>query len=246
MISFVSRPGPKPLIVFLREGARKIDLPAFGCGDLPDELAWLSNATIVLGIYRDGVNPGTDQFGGKDVQDVLHLVEALPYLAENLQISFEPGRRSMIGLGRGAMEMFLAFSRYPKLCGEFDRVISLSGLLDLDLAIEENSEFSSLLKRHFRFDGSQEWIDKRNPLIHVSTIPCTTLPILLIQGTADPFLSLEQGYAMLAALRALGFSNVSYWEFAGGDHGLRNLPWSVPLMLEWLNGLPGSVPVQEF
>jgi len=152
----------------------------------------------------------------------------------------------MIGLGRGAMEMFLAFSRYPKLCGEFDRVISLSGLLDLNLAIEEDAEFASLLKHQFRYDGSQEWIDKRNPLIQVSSIPCLTLPILLIQGTADPFLSLEQGYAMLAALRALGFSNVSYWEFAGGDHGLRNFPWTVPLMLDWLNGLAWVGPVQEF
>ena len=246
MISFVSRPGPKPLIVFLRDGAKKVGLPAFGCCEIPDELASLSNATIVLGIYRDGVNPGTDQFGGKEAQDVLHLVEYLPYLAEELQISFETGRRSMIGLGRGAMEMFLAFSRYPKLCGEFDRVISLSGLLDLNLAIEEDAEFASLLKHQFRYDGSQEWIDKRNPLIQVSSIPCLTLPILLIQGTADPFLSLEQGYAMLAALRALGFSNVSYWEFAGGDHGLRNFPWTVPLMLDWLNGLAWVGPVQEF
>jgi dipeptidyl aminopeptidase/acylaminoacyl peptidase len=82
--------------------------------------------------------------------------------------------------------------------------------------------------------GSQEWLDKRNPVVAISKIVNTQLPFVIIQGTADPKVSFEGGYSMLQAMRARQFTNICYWKIEGGDHALKNHPEYVKLILAWL------------
>jgi len=59
------------------------------------------------------------------------------------------------------------------------------------------------------------------------------LPILIIQGTNDDRVSLEEGYAMVDKLQSAG-SKVTYWEIKGGRHCLNNVTNRTRLILNWL------------
>lgn len=90
------------------------------------------------------------------------------------------------------------------------------------------------MERSFNFDGSQGWLDRRNPILAISKIKNKQLPFLLVQGSADPIVCLDEGYSMLQAMRAHQFTNISYWEVEGGDHVLKNHPEYVKLIYAWL------------
>lgn len=234
MISFVDRLGPKPLIVLVRGFSRFDDLPCFGTIGSAVRFAAQSNATIVLSLFRDGVSPGVDEFGGKDVRDVWNLCRFLPFVFDTLNLDIDCERRFMIGLGRGGMEMFLALARFPHLCNFFRSFVSICGILDLNQFVLDNPDWRQKLMNDFRFDGSQKWLDCRNPLLAVSKIRHKNIPILIVQGSEDPFVCLRHGLCMVDTLRVFGFPHVTYWEVAGGNHCLNNRPDCIPQLLEWL------------
>ncbi len=232
MISFVDSPGPKNLLVILRKEGDMEGVPAFIYPGQELDFALASDAIIVLGNYRGGVNPGTDEYGGKDVNDVNSLTSYLPTILKKLNI--EKKDACMMGPGRGGMEMMLALSRFPQLSSFYTRFVSLSGFLNLDIAAKKNTQWIANMQKHFGYKDSKDWIDQRNPILSISSIKDRHVPLLIVQGTADPILPLEEGTSMLAAMRKQGFDQVSYWEVAGGNHALENLPEYTTLILGWL------------
>lgn len=230
LISFTPGTRCNPTMVFLRGGNR-----TFGVTSPGSDVMTYENYTVLAPTYRDGVSEGTDEFGGADVNDVKNLVDFIPQLEEKLGIAIQQERMYLMGGSRGGMQMFLALARFPELQDRFAKVVSLSGLLD----IQESTTFREDMKKMFSEDfgyvegvNDEEWISRRSAILAADLIK-QELPILITQGTDDTRISLAEGYHMVEKLQARG-CDVTYWEFDGGNHCLSNVPNYLKLIISWL------------
>lgn len=231
-ISFTPNPEHHPLLILFRWGNREFALMNPGV-----DLANYGNYTAISSALRGGVSEGQDEFGGADVDDTKNLVDYLPTLAQELGIQLHPHCVYMLGPSRGGMEMFLTLARYPALQQYVDKVVSLSSMLDLNKQIQDRPvDMKEMFKQDFGLRegiNDQEWIAQRNPL---QTIPYLRkdLPILILQGTADNRINLEEGYRMVRELQKTGHQ-VDYREYQGGDHTLTNVPQLMDQVSNWLD-----------
>lgn len=229
-ISFVSNPTEKPLLLFLRGGNG-----LFGLMHPATIFTCLKDYTVIATAYRGGVSEGIDEFGGSEVNDVHNLMEYLPTLAEKLDLELRPKNLYMLGGSRGGMEMFLALTRSPSLQKQISKAVSLSGLLDLQACMDYRNDMREMFIRNFGLvpgENEESWIAMRNPL---NTVPNLRkdLPFLIIQGTEDLRVSLDEGVHMIEKLKEQGCP-VDYLEIPGGDHCLANQPNFMDLITDWL------------
>jgi len=228
-ISFLPEASEKPLLVFLRGGNRFHELLS------PDNRwSFFQDYTVLATTYRGGMNEGTDEFGGEDVNDVKNLIDYLRTLEKQLGFTFTSKQKYMVGMSRGAMMMFLAFARCPKLQHFFDKVVSLTGLLDIELFLNNRPELKASFEKDFGYSSDPSWSDRRNPILCAPSI-AKDFPILILQGSADRRVFPEEGYRMLEALKENRCS-VEYLEVPGGDHCLENCPDAIDLIHQWLKG----------
>jgi pimeloyl-ACP methyl ester carboxylesterase len=230
-ISFTPNPTHHPLLILYRWGNENFALMNPGV-----IYATYGNYTVVSSTLRGGVSEGKDEFGGADVNDMKNLMDYLPTLARQLGIELHPSCIFMLGPSRGGLEMFLTLARFPELQNRVNKVVALSAALDLHHLIQERPyDMKKMFQTHF---GLQEgpkgeaWIAKRDPL---NTVPYIkkSLPILIIQGTADNRISLEEGHRMTQQLRRHG-NEVDYWEVPKGNHVLLNTPQIMNDIAHWL------------
>ncbi len=228
LISFVKE--AQQTLLFLR-GGNKI----FGIVNPGMPLMCAKDYTIIATMYRGGAGEGTDEFGGEDLNDVKNLINFIPHLEKELGISIQTNNMFLLGASRGGMQMFLALARFPELQTRFSKIVSLCGLLDMEQHINARPDMEEMFGEEFGLiKGSNEeaWINKRNPLLAVEKIR-KDLPILIIQGTADNRINLQEGYNMVRRLQTQG-NQAIYWEIEGGNHGLRNKKEALNLILDWL------------
>lgn len=220
---------PLPLILLLRGGNRLFCLPH------PNEYSAQTTYAIISTTYRGGVSEGDDEFGGKDVDDVKNLFDFLPDLEKKLNIHFHSTNKYMIGLSRGAMQMFLALGRYPDLQKRVKKIVSVTGMLNFIHAINERPDVKKTMMNEFGLsedEKGKEWIAYRQPVRYISLIT-KTLPILIIQGTKDIRISKQEGLDMFDMLQSTGHK-VSYEEIENGTHMLENMPFYSYEILKWL------------
>ncbi len=223
ILSFVSP--ENPLLIFLRGGNRFLGLmhPA-------NDFTCMRNYTILMTTYRGGVSEGVDEFGGAEVSDVDNLIAYFPILQAKLGLEFEPKKIFMLGGSRGGMEMFLTLSRNPQY--QVDKAASLSGLLELRACMAYRPDMRAMFIREFGLipeENEEEWIRLRNPVANAKSLR-KDLPILILQGTHDLRISLNEGLNMVSSLTE---SPVTYLEIPGGDHCLNNYPGRIDLIADW-------------
>lgn len=230
LLSFVPHPEEHPTLFFLRGGNR-----IFGILNPASDLMCAGQYTVIATTYRGGVSEGVDEFGGSDVNDVKNLVDFIPQLESKLNLSLQQEKMYLLGGSRGGMQLFLALARFPELQERFAKVVSLSGLLDMHECIAMRPDMKEMFIRDFGLIenvNEEEWIQQRDPLVAACQIK-PSLPILVIQGTQDNRVSLEEGYHMVSQLQGQG-SDVTYWEIDGGEHCLSNIDDRVQRILSWL------------
>ena len=230
-MSFTPYPEFHPLLILYRWGNENFALMNPGT-----IFATYKNYTVISSTLRGGISEGSDEFGGEDVDDMKNLIHYLPQLAQELGIKLKPSCVFMLGPSRGGLEMFLTLAHFPDLQKRVNKVVALSAILDLhQLIVDRPTDMKGMLEHHF---GLQEglrgkaWIAKRNPLNTVRSLS-PSLPILIIQGTADQRVSLAEGHHMVDALKQSGH-DVSYWEIQHGNHVLMNTPYIMNDIAHWL------------
>lgn len=230
-ISFTPHSIHQPLLIVLRGGNRE-----FGLLNPANDLVSYKDYIVLTTTYRGGVSEGKDEFGGTDVNDVKNLMSFFPKLEERLDISFQPSQVFMLGASRGAMEMFLALSRYPDLQMKIDKIVSLSGILDLRELMQERPDMTEMFKQDFGLtseENEEDWINTRDPILATSQIR-KDLPILILEGTDDERIGTNQGHNLLQKLKETQHQNVTYWELYGGKHSLQNMTDRMNLIVGWL------------
>lgn len=232
-ISFIPESKNPPLIMQFRGGNKQ-----FGIPNPANDLTTYKNYTVVGSTLRGCFDEGIDEFGGKDVNDIKNLIEFFPILEQHLNLSLVHHEIHMMAYSRGGMEMFLALARFPEIQAKVGKVVSLSGLLDIERSIENRVDMKEMFEKEFGLTKGNwsEWIRERNPLWQVDKIR-KDLPIMIIQGTADVRVSLEEGYEMVRVLGESGHQ-VSYVEIDGGDHCLRNQAHVLDLVDDWFHKRP--------
>jgi pimeloyl-ACP methyl ester carboxylesterase len=230
-ISFTPYPDHHPLLILYRWGNENFALMNPGV-----IFATYGNYTVISSTLRGGVSEGKDEFGGADVDDMKNLIDFLPKLAQELGIELHPSCVFMLGSSRGGMEMFLTLARFPELQNRVNKVVALSAALDLHRLIQDRpDDMKAMLQKHFGLpEGAkgEAWIAKRDPLNSVPYLK-KSLPILIIQGTKDNRISLDEGHHMLQTLQASG-NDVNYWEVPNGNHVLLNTPHIMHDIAHWL------------
>ncbi|MFI0434608.1 MAG: alpha/beta hydrolase family protein [Parachlamydiaceae bacterium] len=230
-ISFTPEPKYHPLLVIYRWGNENFALMNPGV-----KFATYKDYTVISSALRGGVSEGEDEYGGKDIDDMENLIKYIPIISKEIGIHLNPSCLFMLGPSRGGMEMFLTIAHFPKLQKKVNKIVALSAGLDLHQAIKDRpDDIKVMFEKKFGMPAGanrEEWIAKRDPLNTVKKID-QSLPILVVQGTDDDRISLDQGIHMVNALKETGH-HVDYWEVKGGNHVLMNQKNIMNDIAHWL------------
>jgi dipeptidyl aminopeptidase/acylaminoacyl peptidase len=202
-----------PCLIYNRGGNREFGAltDAFAAVQLGRLASW--GYVVVASQYRGNAGgEGKEEFGGKDVNDVLNLLPLLRSLPQA-----DAKRLGMVGQSRGGMMTYLALARTDKIAAA---VVS-AGMADAFDIIARRPEmetgvFAQLVPDYgpnktaaLAARSAVRWPEK----LHKAT------PILILHGTADWRVSPTEAMRMASAL----YEKRHPFRFVlleGGDHGL--------------------------
>lgn len=231
-----------PCIIFNRGGNQDFGalnmMAALHLGKLANE-----GYAVIASQYRGNAGgEGREEFGGKDVNDVLQLI---PVLAEEKVA--DTSKIGMYGWSRGGMMTYSALTKTNKI-----KAAAVGGALaDMEEAIKDRPEMESQLLAELvpNYKGNEvEEIKKRSAIQWVDQFS-KKVPILLLHGNSDWRVKPEQSLRM-----ALAFTEyrIPYRLiiFEGADHGINEFREEVnEAVLDWFNKyLKGnaSLPNMEY
>lgn len=175
--------------------------------------------------YRGNVGgEGKDEFGGKDLNDVLNLKS----LADELEFT-DTNIWGIEGWSRGGMMTYLALTKNHN----FKAAISTGGISNLECNIDESAFMKKLFSfNHFNID--EQFCHNRSAINLVESFSKST-PLLLIHGLNDtrvpPHHSLDLSYKLME-------NNIEHRlvMLENGDHFLRSHKKEVDEMRKnWYN-----------
>ncbi|KXS36224.1 MAG: peptidase S15 [Idiomarina sp. T82-3] len=166
----------------------------------------------------DGPGEHVDEFGGRDVQDVVNIVKLaakLPYIDQN--------DMHMIGVSRGGMSSFLSLLKVKNI-----KTLTVIGSpSDLFKAIQERPEMEAVFKARVPDYSANKEVElkKRSVVYWAEDLP-RDVPVLILHGEKDKRVSVEQAKVLAGKLSGIGHPHklVTYNDFHG-------LPFSQGLML---------------
>lgn len=184
--------GKYPVIIFNRGGNREIG--AVSIAMLTDFLSKIAaKGFIIIGsqLRGSGRSEGKDEFGGKDIGDVLKLFEII-----DNQNNADKDRIGMLGVSRGTMTNFLVLKETNKVKAN----ITIGGIADLNQ--KDRPEMYELYKElipDFEKNPSKE-LDKRSSLLAISSIKNKELKNFIIHGANDERVNLDNAFLLFNKL----------------------------------------------
>ncbi len=229
MMARPKKDGKYPCIIYNRGGNR--DFGALKVDQRSLNLAKLASHgyIVIASQYRgNGGSEGQEEFGGKDVNDVLNLMDVLGEIEEA-----DTTRVGMYGWSRGGMMTYLALSKSNKI----KTAIVGGAVSDIHQTIRERPEMEekviSQLIPDYQTHKTEE-LDKRSSIKWVNKFP-KNKPILMLHGNADQQVNVTQSIRLAAELDK---SNIPYKLkiFEGDDHSLSQYKIEVnDLILDWFD-----------
>jgi dipeptidyl aminopeptidase/acylaminoacyl peptidase len=218
-----------PCLIFNRGGNR-----AFGAltdGYAARVLGKLATWGYVVAAsqYRGNAGgEGREEFGGADLQDVLHLIPLLESLPQA-----DTSRLGMYGWSRGGLMTYLALTQTDRIRG----AVIGGGMSDAFDTVARRPEmdtgqFAEVIPNYTQHKEAA--LRARSPVLWPERLHKHT-PLLLLHGSADWRVHPTQALAMAAALYASRHP-FRFVFFAGGDHELREYRAEVEALVKaWLD-----------
>ncbi len=204
-----------PLVVFLHGGPTSATLPV----RTPAIAFWTTRGFAVADVnYR-----GSTGFG-RAYRDAMRGRWGEIEVADVLAVATELGRRGLVDADRMAVRggsaggfttlAVLTSPEHPFACGT-----SFFGVADLAALAADTHKFESryLDQMVGSLPAAAEVYRERSPLTHVDRL---SVPLLVLQGTADKVVPPEQSRVVVDAARAKGLLH-DYLLFEGEGHGFR-------------------------
>lgn len=156
-------------------------------------------------------NNGMDEFGGRDVNDVVAL---LPMLKKIPQADSE--NVAMMGWSRGSMQSYLAAQHMPEL----KAIVAVAGVSDLHSRLQYRPNMERVYKARIPGyeDNKVATLAERSVIKWLDKLPAKA-PILLIHGTADKRVNVENSLELAQALEKVGHQH-KLVIYDGDNHGL--------------------------
>ncbi|WP_309299360.1 prolyl oligopeptidase family serine peptidase [Paenibacillus sp. YYML68] len=179
---------PVPAVIYCRGGIRKV-----GMVRKRRIMSMAKRGFVIFAPFYRGNEggEGREDFGGEDRFDVCHAISMVLQLPE-----VEPGPVPLIGFSRGALMALLA----AKECPEAGPVVVWGGVSSLFDTYEERVDLRRMLKRVVGHPKKQaEAYEDRSPIYWIDQI---RVPVLIIHGTEDDQVSVEQARKLAHALEA--------------------------------------------
>lgn len=205
-LSYPRNPDKKyPVIIWNRGGYRRNGkLDDFLAGGILGEIAkW--DFVVLATNYREN-----DEFGGKDVEDVLNLIE----VAKEFPFT-DCERIGIEGWSRGGMMTYKVLQRDVDLkCA-----VVVSGLADMRRSVEINKSLKKMVSSYVN-TGNDDFLYDRTSLNFTERIK-PEIPILFIHGKSDDRISYMDSVNMYKFLKELNKNTHYELELIeNGDHFL--------------------------
>ncbi|WP_340678322.1 prolyl oligopeptidase family serine peptidase [Paraglaciecola sp.] len=221
-----------PLVIFNRGGNAEYGYVGFEKKmDFIADIA--SGGYAVIGSQYRGsssgfiANNGKDEFGGSDVNDVTALVDLAATMPD-----VDTSNIALVGWSRGVMESYLAATKLKNI----KAIVSIAGNADAAKALELRPEMEKVYHAripNFAANRANE-LNKRSVIKWLDKLPANS-PILLIHGSDDQKVSVEQSKLLATALSEQAYPH-KLIIYAGDDHGLRkNRADLIQQTLDWLD-----------
>ena len=220
-LSLVENQLPGKCILYNRGGNSKIGL-------LSDEdtakLCVSTNRIIIASQYRgaDG-GSGKDEFGGKDLNDVIKLID----LCETNFDFIDMEDFCVAGVSRGGMMTYMTAKQDNRVKG----IIAISAVSDLFQSYEAREDMQKLLYNYIGTTPEQnpEEYEKRSAIYWTDEI---NIPVLIIHSKYDEQVSFTQAEDIYDEFKKNGI-NVSFSVRDDDIHGLSKADTEV--ILEWFD-----------
>lgn len=207
------KPGSYPCIIYNRGGNRDFGSLKAAHGALMLGQIAKEGYVVIASQYRgNGGSEGQEEFGGKDVNDVVILTEVLKEV-ENA----DTNKIGMYGWSRGGMMTYIALTKTDKI----KAVVVGGAVSDNHETIKDRSEMETKVLAELIPDyinKKEVELDKRSAIKWADKFP-KDVPILMLHGNADWRVKPEQSLKL-----ALEFEKhrIPYRliMFEGGDHGI--------------------------
>lgn len=183
-----------PVLVYNRGGNGNFGSVVFG--SMMNNLFPIANQGFVIigSQYRLSRSKGVllDEFGGKDVNDVMALLNYIPKIE-----GADPQRIGMFGASRGGMQTFLA----AKKATNVKAVATIAGATDLLKELQFRPAMENVYKHRipdYEKNKISE-LEKRSVLKWVNELS-PKVPVLLLHGAKDKRVSVNSSIELAAAL----------------------------------------------
>lgn len=209
--------GKHPVIIYNRGGNRD-----FGALQLLKGRRKISTASyfskmanegfIVIGCnYRGaGKSEGNDEFGGKDVNDVLNLIKVVKEIPEA-----DPDKIGMYGWSRGGMMTYLTLPKTNEI-----KAAAVGGApadkTIIDRPNMETGVYAELIPNYWK--NKEAELKKRSAVYFADKFP-TNVPLLILHGNSDWRVKVSNSLKLALELDEFRVP-YSLKIYEGGDHGL--------------------------
>lgn len=175
--------------------------------------------------YKDKTHD--DEFGGKDVNDVMALIKLIPSIT-----GADDKRIGMLGASRGGMQTYLTLKQTDKV----KAVAVIAGVADLIIQLKERPRMERVYKQRIPnyAQNKQAELEKRSVLKWLNKIP-QAVPMLLLHGMSDERVSVEQSITLAEALEKADMPHKLVL-YPGDNHGLvQNKKKATQEIVAWFN-----------
>ncbi len=243
---FVVKPkaeGNYPCIIFNRGGNRDFgSLKIAHCVFMLSNLARQGYVVIASQYRGGGGSEGMEEFGGRDINDVLVLPEVLAEIP-----GADTSRIGMYGWSRGGMMTYIALTKMPGVKAAAvggavaDQFASIADRPDMETGVlaELIPQYATRKQEALRERSARYWPERFQ----------TDVPLLILHGNADWRVKAEQSLQLALALDPyrIPYRLIVY---EGGDHGLTEFKTEVENeVLNWFDRFvknPGQLPHMEY
>ena len=216
---FVAEPkqaGKYPCIIFCRGGADTLSLIDFFTMTLLSEFA-SKGYVVIASQYRGKPNSeGLDEFGGKDVNDVINCIPVLSQW-QNADTS----KIGMYGISRGGLMICKSLQTLTNI----KAAVINSGVADMFDVFnrKDSAEWEVFFKEHIPQYSNNKItaLQARSPLYWPEKI-CAKTPLFIMHGTADVSVDASDVIAFVGKMYALK-KPVRFILYEGGVHSLNNI-----------------------
>lgn len=201
-----------PAIIYCRGGNQSFGMLDIRQLKMMNELALQGFVVLATQLRGNIASEGIDEFGGKDLNDILRLID----IAKSLDF-IDIKNINVYGISRGGMNAY----QISKLSDDINAIAVVGALTNLF----ESSKFRPNMYKNVYLPLMGDTINNRKEYIKRSSVywhDKINEPILILHGSSDERVAVAVAKQLIDSLKLRNKKEFQYKIFEGGNHSLSN------------------------